>query len=133
MGPAIAALGRAVEGDPVREEAHVGLMRLFAASGKQSEAILQYERLRRVLSENLDAEPAESSRLLHERLVAGQTGLSPSEVRSIETAGESVGGSRNNNLPAERTSFVGREDEMVEVAATGHDPTAHADGRRRGR
>jgi predicted ATPase/DNA-binding SARP family transcriptional activator/DNA-binding CsgD family transcriptional regulator len=113
--PAIAALGRAVEEDPVREEAHVGLMRLFAASGKQREAILQYERLQRVLSEKLDAEPAESSRLLHERLVAGQSGLSPSVVQSITTAGESVGGSRNNNLPAERTSFVGREDEMVEV------------------
>ena len=54
--PAIAALGRAVEGDPVREEAHVGLMRLFAASGK-SEAILQYERLRRVLSRSSTPSP----------------------------------------------------------------------------
>jgi predicted ATPase/DNA-binding SARP family transcriptional activator/DNA-binding CsgD family transcriptional regulator len=111
--PAIAALERAVEVDPVHEDAHVGLMRLFAASGRRRKAIAQYQRLRRVLSEEVGVEPAESSRLLHERIVAGQLEEPPpSESHGVVAR---AGGSQKHNLPAERTSFVGREEELIEV------------------
>jgi len=39
---AIAALGRVVDVDPASERALVGLMRLYAASGRRREAILRY-------------------------------------------------------------------------------------------
>jgi len=116
--PAIAALGRAVEVYAGHEEAHLGLMRLYAADGRRTEAIEQYGRLRRTLSEQLGIEPGEPARLFYERMVAGQQPeAGPSKGKGIVApAGRSVGGSRKrNNLPAERTSFVGREEEMVEV------------------
>lgn len=50
FAPAIEALSRVVASDPAYEEAHVGLIRMYAASGKRHEAILQYEQLRSVLS-----------------------------------------------------------------------------------
>ena len=110
---AIAALRRVVEGDPAHEDAHVGLMRLLAANGRRREAIVQYQQLRRVLSEHLGVEPGESGRVLYEQIIAGQLpDPSPSEGRGVITP---AGRSRKDNLPAPRTSFVGREEEMVEV------------------
>src|SRR5215203_1288194 len=114
--PAIASLGRVVETEPANEEAHVGLMRLYAAEGRRHEGMVQYERLRRALSEVLHAEPGEAARALYERIAAGRSlDSSPSEVRSIAPAERSAGRSPRHNLPAERTSFVGREEELVEV------------------
>jgi DNA-binding SARP family transcriptional activator len=115
--PAIAALGRVVEVDPAHEVANVGLMRLHATNGKRRNAILQYQSLRRVLSEELGAEPGESARLLYERIVAGDSmNPSPSEGEGVVApARRSRKVPGRNNLPAERTSFVGREEEMVEV------------------
>ncbi|MDQ3316504.1 MAG: tetratricopeptide repeat protein, partial [Actinomycetota bacterium] len=40
---AIAALQRVVAGDPAREEAHAGLMRLYTRSGQRYQALRQYE------------------------------------------------------------------------------------------
>src|SRR5215208_1067841 len=49
----IEALLKAVAEDPTLEEAHAGLMRLYALSERRTLALAQYERLRRVLSETL--------------------------------------------------------------------------------
>ena len=111
--PAISALTSALETDLAHEEAHLGLMRLFAAAGRRGDAILQYQRLRRVLADELDAEPGEAGRLLYERIAAARSHEPPpSETRDPVTP---AGGSPRHNLPAERTSFVGREGEVVEV------------------
>ena len=48
-GPAIEALTNATAREPAREEAHAGLMRLYALSGRRAEAIRQYEVLEEVL------------------------------------------------------------------------------------
>ncbi len=113
--PAIGALGRVVEIEPTHEEAYVGLMRLYAASGRRREAVLQYERLRKALSEELGVEPGEAVRRLHEEVLLGRS--SPARSRP-EDRGAPVAPPiepRRHNLPVERTSFVGREEEMAEV------------------
>ena len=43
FGETIEALGRVVAEEPSQEEAHAGLMRLYALSGQRHEALLQYE------------------------------------------------------------------------------------------
>src|SRR5215208_1602454 len=55
FGEAIEALGRVVGEDPTHEGAHVGLMRLYAHSGRRREALGQYERLRDALSREFGA------------------------------------------------------------------------------
>jgi predicted ATPase/DNA-binding SARP family transcriptional activator/DNA-binding CsgD family transcriptional regulator len=109
--PAIVALQKAVAEDPTFEEAHAALMRLYALSGRPREALVQYERLQEALSRRLGTEPGETTQRLREDIAAGnvssdrpQVGL-PEEPPAIA----------KHNLPAARTSFVGREQEIVEV------------------
>jgi DNA-binding SARP family transcriptional activator len=71
-GAGIEALRRAVAEEPSHEEAHAGLMRLLALRGGWAEAILQYERLRKVLSREFDAEPGPAIRRVYEEVQAGR-------------------------------------------------------------
>jgi predicted ATPase/DNA-binding CsgD family transcriptional regulator len=111
------ALGEVLAVDPVREEAHVGLMRLHALRGHRGEALRRYERLEEVLSRELGAEPAAASRALREEIAAGRFPPPAVSRSASEPDGRREGGAESlkHNLPAQRTSFVGREREMLEV------------------
>src|ERR687898_1754 len=71
-GPGIEALRRVVAKEPTQEEAHMGLMRLYALGGRQAEALAQYTRLEESLSRELGAEPQASSRSLREEIATGR-------------------------------------------------------------
>jgi WD40 repeat protein/DNA-binding SARP family transcriptional activator len=58
--------------EPWREEAHRQLMLLLAASGQRSAALAQYETCRRLLAEELGAEPSEEIRETYELLLRGK-------------------------------------------------------------
>lgn len=111
--PAIEVLRRALSEEPAREEAHAALMRLYAITGRRQEAILQYKRLREILSRELDAEPSAGSRRLYEEIQVGRlpAAASPSSGGPWEEPVDSA----RHNLPALLTSFVGREREMLET------------------
>ncbi len=113
FGPAIEALRRAVEEEPTGEEAHVGLMRLYALSGRRSEALGQYERLAEALARELAAEPDPASRRLYEEIKAGRA--STAQPSAAGHSPEELASAGKHNLPAARSSFVGRERELVEV------------------
>ena len=106
----IEALNEVVAKEPKHEDAHAGLMRLYALSGRRREALGQYERLRGALFEEPD--PA-STRLQQEIW----TGTFPPDCLSSSPSEDSpyATDSARNNLPIVRTSFVGRERETVEV------------------
>ena len=111
-GPGIEALRRAVVEEPTREEAHIGLMRLYALGGRQAEALAQYARLEEFLSRELGAEPQASSRELREEIA---TGRFPPPHRPLGPPKGEIFDPPRHNLPAPRTSFVGRDREIVEV------------------
>jgi predicted ATPase/DNA-binding CsgD family transcriptional regulator len=85
-------------------------MRLYARSGRPESALVQYERLYGALSRGLGTRPGASSRRLRDEIAAGNLPMTPS-------AGplQRPPGTGKHNLPAQRTSFVGREQELVEV------------------
>jgi predicted ATPase/DNA-binding SARP family transcriptional activator/DNA-binding CsgD family transcriptional regulator len=112
-GPAIEALRQAASEEPTREEAHARLMRLFSLAGQRHEAILQYERLRKVLYERLGEEPGVEARRLYEAIRAGKFPEAPSPSAGRHSDERSY--SAPNNLPAPLTSFVGREEASLEV------------------
>jgi predicted ATPase/DNA-binding SARP family transcriptional activator/DNA-binding CsgD family transcriptional regulator len=114
LAPAVQALRRALTEEPTNEEAHVGLMRLYALSGRQGEALRQYGRLSEALSSDLGAEPSASAHALREKIAAGMFPATPSQPAG-RPAGETVAGLGKHNLPAQRSSLVGREGEMLEV------------------
>ena len=112
--PAIDTLKRALAEEPVSEEAHAGLMRLYSLSGRHGEALKQYESLREVLSETLGTEPNASTCRLREKIAAGEI-ATPKGLRPEVGSPEETTGSGKHNLPPPRTSFVGRERELVEI------------------
>src|SRR5262249_52222584 len=55
---------RGVSVDPLREEAHQDLMRLYAAAGQPDAALRQYKELKRILKQELKASPNTKTRAL---------------------------------------------------------------------
>jgi DNA-binding SARP family transcriptional activator len=107
----IVALRRALLVEPNNEEMHAALMRLYAFSARPREALAQYERLREALSGQLGAEVGATTQRLRDEIAAGS--FSPAQHTIPLT--EQPSGAGKHNLSAARTSFVGREREMVEV------------------
>src|SRR5215212_3707475 len=111
---------RREEYEAAAEAAHAHLMRVYALLGRRSEALEQYERLREVLRREDTTEPSAESRRLYEEIRTerfppahrpGQTQGAPRE----ELYEEEEEYSRKHNLPAALTSFVGREQELLEI------------------
>jgi predicted ATPase/DNA-binding SARP family transcriptional activator len=113
LGRAVEALRLAVTQEPTLEEAHVGLMRLYALLGHEGEAFSQYERLREILSKQLRTEPSTATRSLHEDIVSGR--FPTTHAQPADPSREAVPDPAKHNLPAPRDSFVGRAREMTEV------------------
>jgi predicted ATPase/DNA-binding SARP family transcriptional activator/DNA-binding CsgD family transcriptional regulator len=110
---AVEALERVVAEESTREEAHVGLMRLYALTARRVEALRQYERLEESLFRKAAAEPNPASRRLYDEIAAERF---PS-VHSppVGYRPEEPSAARRHNVPVARSSFVGRERELVEV------------------
>ena len=113
----VEVLQRAVAGAPNDEEAHAGLMRLYALSGRPAEALAQYGRLRESLARELGTEPGAATDRLRQEISAGRPLTPRTSAAGHPSAGSAAGPPAGNehNLPAPRTTFVGREREMVEV------------------
>jgi non-specific serine/threonine protein kinase len=107
----IDVLQRAVLEEPTNEQMHASLMRLYAFSDRRREALAQYERLREALSGELDAKVGATTERLREEIAAGR--FLPAQPTVALTEEPSEAG--KHNLPAPRTSFVGREREMIEI------------------
>jgi len=93
--------------EPWREEAHREVIHLLARSGQRSAALAHYEKCRRLLREELGVEPSEETEALVERVRRGE----------IESSAVTARLAPPTNLPAETTSFIGRESELSAVAA----------------
>ena len=121
FGEAIEALCRIVAEESTHEGAQVGLMRLYALSGRRREALSQYERLREALYKEFGTEPEAATRRLQQEIWAGTFPHSsdsssagfPARVEEARSASEAP--SRRHYLPLARTSFIGRERETLEV------------------
>jgi predicted ATPase/DNA-binding SARP family transcriptional activator/DNA-binding CsgD family transcriptional regulator len=112
------ALQKALASEPAHEGAHAQLMRVYALSGRRAEALEQYERLREALRRQDDTEPSAQSMDLYEAIRTER--FPPARLpRQVEGASREElyeeQYSRKHNLPASLTSFVGREQELLEV------------------
>jgi predicted ATPase/DNA-binding SARP family transcriptional activator len=127
---ALEELQQLVALDPAHEEAHVALMRLYAQDGQRRRALGQYQRLRDALQRELDIEPAASSQLLYQQILSGQMPDAPIRIRSGKppSTGLDRAAQPPTNLPAQVTSFVGRAEQLTDLARL-LDPDA--DGERR--
>ncbi|WP_446217668.1 BTAD domain-containing putative transcriptional regulator [Micromonospora sp. IBHARD004] len=91
-----------VAAHPVRERLVAALMRALAAAGRNTDALLVYQRTREALADALGVDPSPELSALHVALLRGELGRREEE--------------RKTNLRAELTSFVGKD---ADVAAVG--------------
>lgn len=68
---AVALAEELLAGDPFREAAYQILMRAHFAAGSRAEALRAYERCRRLLAEELGADPSADTQALHLRVLTG--------------------------------------------------------------
>jgi DNA-binding SARP family transcriptional activator/predicted ATPase len=98
---------RQVELDPLREKAQRQLMRLLAYNGQASEALAQYETCRRLLVDELGAEPAAETIDLCEQIRDGTLAIpEPFTIRLPAFLLD------EQEVAAERPVFVAREREL---------------------
>jgi predicted ATPase/DNA-binding SARP family transcriptional activator len=102
----VAALQSAVADNAFRERLWGQLMLALYRSGRQADALEAFQEARRVLADELGLEPGPELRRLQDAILAHDPAI----------AAVSAAGRRRGNLPAPSTSFVGREDELVQVA-----------------
>ncbi|HEY0238186.1 MAG TPA: BTAD domain-containing putative transcriptional regulator [Friedmanniella sp.] len=95
---------------PLDERLRLLLMRALATAGRSAEALAAYGDARRVLADTLGTDPGPELAALHLRLLRGEIEPTP-----VPAPGPSRPVARRTNLPARRTSFVGREVDLDRV------------------
>jgi predicted ATPase/DNA-binding SARP family transcriptional activator/DNA-binding CsgD family transcriptional regulator len=110
---AIEILRKVTREEPINEEAHAGLMRLYALSGRKAEALRHYKSFEETICLELGTGPSASTRALKKEIYSGTfptTVAHPLVLPSKELSEPS-----QHNLPPPRTTFIGREGEILEV------------------
>ncbi|MFI6685542.1 BTAD domain-containing putative transcriptional regulator [Streptomyces sp. NPDC050485] len=90
-----------VAAHPVRERLVAALMRALAAAGRDSEALLVYQRAREALADALGVDPSPELAAVHVALLRGELGRRE--------------GTRKTNLRAELTTYVGKDADVAAV------------------
>jgi DNA-binding SARP family transcriptional activator/predicted ATPase/Tfp pilus assembly protein PilF len=110
---------RQVALEPWREEAHRHLMRLLSLDGQRSAALAQYETCRQSLARELGIEPTAETTALYEQIRTGQKMSVEGRMRK-ETPSHTP--TPPHNLPPSPTPFIGRAEELAELADLLADP-----------
>ncbi len=110
---AIDALRKLVAAEPTNEATHVRLMRLYAAQGKRSQALLQYQHLTSILATTVDIEPEPETQQLYLDIKQGKNLAPPSTVSRSSLKATSA--TPATNLPIPVTSFLGRRQELARL------------------
>ena len=103
------------------DESLAGLLMLaLYRSGQQAEALRVHAELRRQLAEELGTDPGPPIARLHEQLMRHDPALAFPATRRAPAV-EPGPGRDVGNLPPPRSSFIGRRNEILEVAAMARD------------
>jgi DNA-binding SARP family transcriptional activator len=123
--PAIRTALRLIALDPLQEEAHRTLMRLYARQGRRGAALKQYHLCVSTLERELGAEPEVETRRLYRDLLQRPRAT---EAATAVTSHDSVRSPRLDvpvpDLPTTETPLFGRETEIATLRSLLGDATA---------
>jgi DNA-binding SARP family transcriptional activator len=108
---ALALADDAVERAPLRESAHRARMRAHAAAGNRGEALLAYQRLRRVLADTLGVDPDIDTEAAYLQL------LGPAPPRTAARVADAQGPPEAASGAFTPVPFVGRDAELAVLGA----------------
>jgi predicted ATPase len=106
----VAAAEQAVAEHPYRERLWAHLVLALYRSGRQSDALSAYQRVRQLLADELGLEPSAELVALQHAVLAHDPALIPAARPRASPARP-----RRHNLPAPLSSFIGRDQETAEV------------------
>jgi predicted ATPase/DNA-binding SARP family transcriptional activator len=117
-GTAEQLLRRAVAIDPFRESAQRALMQALVAQGSHTAAMEVYRELRQRLHRETNAVPDAETQALYEQVRAEARArvAAPRVQRSVALPRQQSRAIRRHTLPLPLTSFVGREQQIEEIA-----------------
>ncbi|WP_290054596.1 BTAD domain-containing putative transcriptional regulator [Amycolatopsis solani] len=98
----VAELTDLVAANPMRERLVAALMRALVASGRDTEALLVYQRTKDALADSLGVDPSPELSALHVALLRGELARPEAD--------------RKTNLRAELTSYVGKDADVTAVS-----------------
>jgi predicted ATPase/DNA-binding SARP family transcriptional activator len=107
---AVPELRELVAANPLRERARGLLMRSLYASGRQAEALADFEEIRTLLADELGTDPSPGLAAVHLAILRGDPAAPETRAENAR-AGEAEG----SRLPAPVSSFVGRAEELERV------------------
>jgi predicted ATPase/DNA-binding SARP family transcriptional activator len=113
-GEIVAELEAVVAAEPLRERLRGQLMLALYRSGRQADALRQFQEARRVLGEELGLEPGPELRRLEAAILVQEPDLAA--VQAIPVGPETVQ-SRRTNLHPPPTETIGREDDLASLLA----------------
>jgi DNA-binding SARP family transcriptional activator len=85
---ALACAGRVLELDPIREEVHREVIRLYLRAGRRGDALRQYQTCRELLARELGVDPMPETHALCEDLASGSLDLTAAEPPVPSAAGQ---------------------------------------------
>ncbi|HYN89336.1 MAG TPA: BTAD domain-containing putative transcriptional regulator, partial [Ardenticatenaceae bacterium] len=132
---------RWLELDPLHEPAHRALIRLYLQTGQRAAALRQYESCVQRLAEELGAAPEPETTQLYQSILVNQLpvrqqqpaptepparagGIAPTTLSGSTPPEPGTHSAKGRALPAQRTSFIGREREVEALCALLHRPDA---------
>jgi predicted ATPase/DNA-binding SARP family transcriptional activator len=98
---------------PLRERLRGQLMRVLYLAGRQGDALNVYQETRELLADQLGVDPSPALSDVHLAILRSDPGLGARPTPSPKPAARAP---RAGNLPAQLTSFVGRDEELNRVA-----------------
>jgi len=110
---AIARLRELLRIDPACEQAHMGVMRIYARSARREQALRQYTRLRESLQKELGVEPSAEAEDLHRSILEG--GLAPLEGPAVSSPEPPAPPFPAALRLRDISRFVGRERELAQL------------------
>ncbi|MFD8500934.1 BTAD domain-containing putative transcriptional regulator [Amycolatopsis sp. NPDC059657] len=119
----IELLSETTRDEPLRERAHELLILALYQSGRQADALGAYEKMRRLLRDELGVDPGSPLRELHQRILRADPALVPSAPETFAT--------KPAQLPVNLPVFVGRRaehDVMTAIPRSGAAPAVVVHG-----